>query len=85
MSKSRPKTTKFMCRFCGSVFNIEDVSHPMDEWNKSGILRDWIWVDDQCPKCKRGLDDWYISNLSWPDHWRDAVRYQRNIKTEVGE
>ncbi len=42
MSKSRPKTTKFMCRFCGSVFNIEDVSHPMDEWNKSGILRDWI-------------------------------------------
>ncbi len=42
MSKSRPKTTKFMCRFCGSVFNTEDVSHPMDEWNKSGILRDWI-------------------------------------------
>ena len=68
--------TKMMCRFCGAVFNLDDISKPMEP---QGFLH-FVYVEDQCPKCKRGFDDWYVPNSSWHEQWRDAVRFQRNIK-----
>ena len=76
--------TRMMCKFCASIFDLKDISHPMDEWNKNGLLRDWVWVADECPKCKRGFDDWYESedrrHGGWPDLWRRAVRYCRMVR-----
>ena len=45
---------KFICRFCGEVFDEEDISVPMDDPG-------WINVRDTCPRCHRGMDNWYIS------------------------
>ena len=42
------------CKFCGSIFDLKDVSKPMDN-----SLFGFVWVRDNCPNCKRGMDDWY--------------------------
>lgn len=44
---------RFMCRYCGAIFNKEEISRPMKNQGR-GLLGDWVWMDDQCPKCKRG-------------------------------
>lgn len=67
--------TRFMCIYCGEKFDKEEVSHPMK--NCPG----WVWVEDQCPKCHKGMDDWYISDILWDMYSaeiiRRAVRYCR--------
>jgi len=69
--------TRFMCRFCGRIFEQEDVSVPMkDNVGFTG----WIWMRDNCPVCKKGMDDWYVSERWWKYMWREAVRYQRNVR-----
>ena len=45
---------RFSCRFCGDVFDQADISVPMDDPG-------WIWMRDTCPRCHRGMDNWYIS------------------------
>ena len=73
---------RFMCRFCWSIFQKEEISTPMT--NKKGErIGDWVWMRDQCPKCGKGLDDWYVPEREWADLWRDAVRYQRNVKRDA--
>jgi hypothetical protein len=76
--------TKMMCRFCGEVFELEDISTPMPD-SPLGF----VWVKDQCPKCNRGFDDWYVSMRGGIDYYlREilprAIRYQRNIPPEEG-
>ncbi len=70
--------TRFMCRFCRRIFEKEEVSVPM-KGNGSGPIGDWVWMLDNCPVCKKGMDDWYVSERRWKYCWRDAVRYQKNI------
>ena len=45
------------CRFCGAVFNLKDISNSMGY--DSGPRFGFVWVRDNCPNCKRGMDDWY--------------------------
>ena len=40
------------CRFCGSVFDLKDISKPMD-------TPGFVWVRDNCPNCGKGMDNWY--------------------------
>jgi len=47
--------TRMKCRFCGEIFDLKDISRPMD----SSKLFRFVWVEDRCPKCKKGMDDWY--------------------------
>lgn len=68
--------TRMMCRFCGEWFDKEDVSKPMGGG--------WVWMRDDCPKCHRGMDDWYISDILWnlslPGIIRRATRYCRRAE-----
>jgi len=71
--------SEMMCKFCGSIFELEDISKPM-----KGSAFGFVWVDDQCPKCKKGFDDWYIpmesrTNLYFRDILPRAIRYQKNV------
>jgi len=70
---------KFMCRHCGRIFEKEEISTPITN-DKGERIGDWVWMMYRCPGCKRGRDDWYISQICWKYNWLDAVRYQRNIK-----
>ena len=40
------------CKFCGAIFDLKDISKPMD-------TPGFVWVRDNCPNCKRGMDNWY--------------------------
>lgn len=42
------------CKFCGAIFDLKDISKPIDN-SPFGF----VWVRDNCPNCKRGMDDWY--------------------------
>ena len=66
--------TRFMCRFCGRVFEKEEISTPMKE-------EGWVWMRDNCPVCRKGMDDWYVSESWWKNEWLVAIRHQRNVKT----
>ena len=66
--------TRFMCRFCGRVFEKEEISVPMKE-------KGWVWMRDNCPVCRKGMDDWYVPEFMWKDMWLVAIRHQRNVKT----
>lgn len=67
---------RFSCRFCGAVFDKEDISVPMDDPG-------WVWMRHTCPRCHKGMDDWYVSEI-WEKHWIFlAIRHQRNV--EVSE
>lgn len=44
----------FYCIYCGGVFDKDEVSVPMEQPG-------WIWVRETCPRCHKGLDDWYHS------------------------
>lgn len=70
--------TRFMCRFCGRVFEKEDISTPMKEAG-------WVWMRDDCPVCRKGRDDWYVSEIMWKYDWLGAVRYQRNVKADEAQ
>lgn len=70
------KIKKMMCRHCLAVYPFDEIAHPID----SGLFGPWYCIPDRCPRCKRGHDDWYISDISWPYYWLDAVRRQRNVK-----
>lgn len=77
--------TRFMCRFCGHVFEKEEISISME--SNTGKFKGWAWswtsIRDNCPVCRKGMDDWYVSEIMWKYDWLGAVRYQRNV--EVGE
>lgn len=66
-----------MCRHCLTVFPIPEISTKMEGRG------DWVWMPYRCPRCQRGRDDWYVSTRSAKYYWRDAVRRQRNVKTEA--
>lgn len=64
---------KFSCRFCGDVFDKDDISVPMDDPG-------WVWMRETCPRCGKGMDDWYVSEI-WMRNWIFlAIRHQRNVK-----
>lgn len=64
---------RFSCRFCGDVFDKADISTPMDDPR-------WVWMRDTCPRCHKGMDDWYVSER-WMEDWIIlAIRHQRNVK-----
>lgn len=66
--------SNFMCVYCGRVFKEETISKPMN-----GYLG-WVWMDDSCPVCRKGCDDWYRKcRISDPFLILKAVRVQRNI------
>ncbi len=82
--RSRPAPSKFMCRYCGAIFDKEEISRPMKNQGR-GILGDWVWMDDQCPKCKKGLDNWYIPTryilgMHFKEILQRAIRYQRDAE-----
>ena len=52
--------TRMKCRFCKTIFNLEDISKPMG-------IGDFVWVRDNCPNCGKGMDDWYVSERCWKD------------------
>ncbi len=58
ISRSKGKTddgcVQMKCRFCGATFDLKDISKPMDN-----SPLEFVWVRDNCPNCKRGMDDWY--------------------------
>lgn len=61
---------RFMCRFCNAIFQQEEIAVPMKE-------RGWVYIRDSCPRCRRGRDDWYVSERMWKYEWKRAVRYCR--------
>lgn len=69
--------TRIMCRYCGEIFDKEEVSTPMK-------YKDWVWMKDKCPKCHKGMDDWYISDILWDMYSKEitlrAIRYNRRVK-----
>ena len=66
--------TRFMCRYCQRIFEKEDISKPMKD------CPGWVWMRDNCPVCRKGMDDWYVSEYWWKNMWLEAIRYQRNVK-----
>ena len=40
------------CKFCGAIFDLKDISKPMD-------VPGFVWVRDDCPTCKRVTGVWY--------------------------
>lgn len=73
--------TRFLCIFCGESFDKEDVSIPMK--NSPG----WVWMRDSCPKCHRGMDNWYISDILRDMYFNQilkrAIRYCKVVKNET--
>ena len=69
--------TRMMCRYCGEIFDKEEVSTPMKD-------KGWVWMKDSCPKCHKGMDDWYISDILWDMYSKEitlrAIRYNRRVK-----
>lgn len=57
--------TSFYCRFCGRVYDQDEVSVPMK-------MPGWIWVKDECPGCHKGMDDWYVSTTRIGVHNRST-------------
>ena len=52
--------TQMRCIHCGEVFNLEDISKPIHEkWNDHNKGFGFVWIADSCPKCHKGIDDWY--------------------------
>ena len=49
--------TKMRCIYCGAVFDLADISKPIMNNGKS--MLDFVWISDNCPRCKKGMDDWY--------------------------
>lgn len=47
--------TSFYCIHCGGVFDGADISTPMKD------SPGWVWMRDDCPRCHKGLDNWYRS------------------------
>ena len=81
----KKRESRMMCKFCGTIFNLEDISTPMDP----PTILHFVYVKDECPNCKRGFDDWYVSMRGGIDYYLHeilprAIRYQRNIPPEEG-
>lgn len=52
--------TKMRCIHCGEIFDLEDISKPIPEKYMGSNKRfGFVWISDNCPKCKKGMDDWY--------------------------
>ena len=59
--------TSFYCVHCGAVFAKGEVSEPMES------APGWVWVRDNCPRCRKGMDDWYAS-LNGVTRYRRVLR-----------
>jgi len=70
-------TRRMMCRHCLAVYPFDEIAVPI---GKPGLFGQWYNMPHRCPRCKRGHDDWYVSERNWPNLWLDAVRRQRNVK-----
>ncbi len=53
--------TRMKCRFCDAIFNLEDISHPMEP----KTILNFVYIVDQCPNCGKGFDDWYVPESYW--------------------